>query len=82
MHIVAEGYCTTLKATFYETERRRKPNPTLTAVYDHIRIVTPEAELKYAIPLDTWQSVDWTQIWKSSDSELWCTEYANEAQAR
>jgi hypothetical protein len=51
--IEAEGYCTTLKATPYETERRRKPNPTLTAVYGQIRIVTPEAELKYAIPLHT-----------------------------
>jgi hypothetical protein len=28
-----------------------KPNTTLTAVYGQIRIVTPEAELKYAIPL-------------------------------
>jgi len=51
--IVAGGYCATLNATFYETERRRKPNPTLTAVYGQIRIVTPEAELKYAIPLHT-----------------------------
>jgi hypothetical protein len=44
--VEAEGYCTTLEATLYETERRRKPNPTLTAVYGQIRIVTPEAELK------------------------------------
>jgi len=51
--IEAEGYCTRLKATPYETERRHKPNPTLTAVYGQIRIVTPEAELKYAIPLHT-----------------------------
>jgi hypothetical protein len=47
------GYCTTLKATLYETERRRKPNTTLTALYGQIRIVTPEVELKYAIPLHT-----------------------------
>jgi hypothetical protein len=49
----AGGYCTTLKATLYETERRREPNPTLTAVYGQIHNVTPEAELKYAIPLHT-----------------------------
>jgi hypothetical protein len=49
----AGGYCTTLKATLYATERCRKPNPTLTAVYGQIRIVTPEAEPKYAIPLHT-----------------------------
>jgi len=47
---IKAGYCTTLKATLYETESR-KPNTTLTAVYGQIRIVTPEAELKYAIPL-------------------------------
>jgi len=46
-------YCTALKANLHENERRRKPNPTLAAVYGQIRIVTPEAELKYAIPLYT-----------------------------
>lgn len=53
METEAVGYYTTFKATLYETERRPKPNPTLTAVYGQIRIVTPEAELKYDIPLHT-----------------------------